>query len=156
MSFSIDFSHVEDFEPLPGGVYEVVVSSITESEQPGDSGYNYLTVEMTVADGEFENRKLFTVLSLSPKAAFKIKEFLIATGEDPADLVAEDYEFDPTEYEGQVLQVSVTVKNVDGVMRNRVTSFVNPNAEVAEEDKPRKERPTTAGARNRSKGPKVR
>lgn len=128
--FTVDFSNVDEFEPIPASAYTVTVSKMTESEEDGPSGYPYVTCEMTVTEGEFENRKLFSNLSLSPRAAFKIKEFLIACGVPEEELKAEDFEFDPEEYEGTVLEVAVAIKNVDGVLRNSITNFLAPDAEV--------------------------
>ena len=130
--FKIDMSDVaEGFEPIPAGVYPIVVSSLKQSEEDGPSGYPYIILEMTVADGEFENRKLWTNLSMSPKAAFKVKEFLLGVG------VAEDeindpegFEFDPDEYEGANAAVAVKQESYEGVIRNRVTNFI-PSEDAA-------------------------
>ena len=131
--FKIDMSDVgEGFDPIPAGVYPVVVSSLRQSEEDGPSGYPYIIVEMTVADGEFENRKLWTNLSMSPKAAFKVKEFLLAVGVSEEDLGGE-FEFDPDEYEGATADVAVKQESYEGQIKNRVTNFV-----AAEDATPKK------------------
>ena len=122
--FKIDMSDVgEGFDPIPAGVYPIVVSSLKQSEEDGPSGYPYIILEMTVADGDFENRKLWTNLSMSPKAAFKVKEFLLATGVPPEDLTA-TFKFDPDEYEGAVIDISVKQTTYDDKLRNQVSNFI--------------------------------
>jgi hypothetical protein len=128
--FTVDLSHVEEFEPVPAGVYSVVVTEMNESEEDGPSGYPYVGVVMTILEGEFENRKLFSNLSMSPKAAFKVKEFLEACGVPEEQLTSEEFEFDPEEYVNAEFDVAASVKNVDGVMRNAVTNFISAGGEV--------------------------
>jgi len=126
MPFKIDMSDVgEGFEPIPAGAYPVVITTIKQSEEDGPSGYPYLILEMTVSDGEFENRKLWTNLSMSPKAAFKVKEFCLAAGVDEDELAGE-FEFEPDDYEGAALEVAVKQESYEGVVRNRVTNFIVP------------------------------
>ena len=128
--FKIDMSDVgEGFEPIPAGVYPIVVSSLKQSEEDGPSGYPYIILEMTVAEGEFENRKLWTNLSMSPKVAFKVKEFLLGVGVPEEDLGGE-FEFDPDEYEGATAAVAVKQESYEGVVRNRVTNFI-PSEDAA-------------------------
>jgi len=134
--FKIDMSDVgEGFDPIPAGVYPIVVSSLKQSEEDGPSGYPYIIVEMTVADGEFENRKLWTNLSMSPKAAFKVKEFLLSVGVSEEDLGGE-FEFDPDAYEGATADVAVKQESYEGQIKNRVTNFV-----AAEDAAPKKAAP---------------
>jgi len=128
--FKIDMSDVgEGFDPIPAGAYSVVVSSLRQSEEDGPSGYPYIILEMTVADGEFGNRKLWTNLSMSPKAAFKVKEFLLSVGLSEEDLAVEEFEFDPDEYEGATLDVAVKQESYEGVVRNKVTNFIPAEGE---------------------------
>jgi hypothetical protein len=128
--FKIDMSDVrEGFEPIPAGVYPIVVSTLKQSEEDGPSGYPYIILEMTVANGDFENRKLWTNLSMSPKAAFKVKEFLLGVGVPEEDLGGE-FEFDPDEYEGATADVAVKQESYEGEPRSRVTHFI-PSEDAA-------------------------
>jgi len=128
--FKIDMSDVgEGFDPIPAGAYPIVVSSLKQSEEDGPSGYPYIIVEMTVAEGDFENRKLWTNLSMSPKAAFKVKEFLLAVGVSEEELGGE-FEFDPDEYEGATANIAVKQESYEGVVRNRVTNFIRTEDET--------------------------
>jgi len=130
--FKIDMSDVgEGFEPIPADVYPVVCSSLRQSEEDGPSGYPYIIVELTVAEGEFENRKLWTNLSMSPKAAFKVKEFLLAVGLSEEELAVEEFEFDPDEYEGATIEVAVKQESYEGVVRNKVTNFIAAEGDAA-------------------------
>lgn len=72
-----------EYEPIPPGYYQVRLSSAALSDKAGASGHHYIRTEWEVADGEHENRRLFSNLSLSPKAAFKLKEFFGAFGVSP-------------------------------------------------------------------------
>ena len=128
--FKIDMSDVEGFDPIPAGVYPIVVSSLKQSEEDGPSGYPYFILELTVAEGEFENRKLWTNLSMSPKAAFKLKEFLLGVGVSEEDLAGE-FDFDPDEYEGATAEVAVKQESYEGVVRNKVTNFLPAEEEAA-------------------------
>lgn len=131
MPFKIDMSDVgEGFEPIPAGVYPVVITSLRQSEEDGPSGYPYLILEMTISDGEYENRKLWTNLSMSPKAAFKVKEFCLAVGVSEEELTGE-FDFDPEDYEGATAEVAVKQESYEGQLKNRVTNFI-----VAEASKP--------------------
>ena len=122
--FKIDMSDVgEGFDPIPAGAYPIVVSTVKQSEEDGPSGFPYFILELTVAEGEFENRKLWTNLSMSPKAAFKVKEFLLAVGVPEEDLAGE-FDFDPDEYEGATLEIAVKQESYEGVVRNKVTNFI--------------------------------
>jgi hypothetical protein len=130
MPFKIDMSDVgEGYEPIPAGVYPVVITSLKQSEEDGPSGYPYIIVEMTISDGEFENRKLWTNLSMSPKAAFKVKEFCLSVGV-PEEELATEFEFEPDDYEGASLEVAVKQESYEGVMRNRITNFIVPEAKA--------------------------
>lgn len=119
---TVNFSDVEDFELLPAGVYPATVTDVTESENPGPSGYTYLNWEFTILEGEFEDRKQWTITSLSPKAAFRLKEVLVAFGVT-SDEIATMEEFEPTDYIGTHVNLSVVQENYEGTLRNSVKSL---------------------------------
>ncbi len=143
MTINVNFSEVEDFELLPAGVYPVAVTNVEESENPGPSGYTYLNWEFTITEGEWENRKQWTITSLSPKSAFRLREVLVALGADPEELNApEGVEIEPTDYMGANCLISVAQESYEGVLRN-VVKGVHPVENAA----PKKAAP---------KGPKIR
>lgn len=125
MAIRVSFSDTEkrDFTALPAGIYSVVVSDVEESEDVGPSGYPYLKWEFTIPEGEYENRRLWSNTSLAPKALFKLMELMEAFGEDPEALKHEDFEFEPSDYTGAELLVSVKIKTYEGELRNEIKNF---------------------------------
>lgn len=80
----IDFSSSNNFPLVPEGNIRARVDTIEVKQ--GAKG-PYLNVTWIVSeDGEYFNSKLWQILSLSPKAAWKIKEFLLASGLDEEDI----------------------------------------------------------------------
>lgn len=72
---SVDFSEVESFEAIPKGEYDVVISGAEYRVAQEEGKYDYINLELTITeDGEFENRKLWTILSFSPKSLFKMRD----------------------------------------------------------------------------------
>lgn len=93
---NLDFSDSVDldFAPIPAGRYRVRVSSI-DIRQSKSSQFQYVNWEMEVDAGDYVGRKLWTNTSFSPKALWKLKETLIAFGEDPQALAGEiEVDFD--------------------------------------------------------------
>jgi hypothetical protein len=69
---TVDFSQVETYEALPPGEYPVVIDAI-ELRQSESSEHPYLNFTLVVPEGEYANRKLWFIGSLSPKALFRLK-----------------------------------------------------------------------------------
>jgi len=123
----VDFTDVEerDFDPVPRGQYLV---EITGAEERDGQEYPYLNFELTIKEGPenvegVEDRKLWDILSFSPKALWKLKGFLAVAGYDDDDL-AGDFDIDPAEYLGMEFLVQVTVgADREGTQRNRVTRY---------------------------------
>jgi hypothetical protein len=90
---TVDFSDVQDFEPLEAGEYPVLVEKVTYTEATQEGKYDYMAWELQITDGEFKGRKLWLNTSFSPKALFKLKEVLENLGlfEDELDV---DYDED--------------------------------------------------------------
>jgi hypothetical protein len=126
-SFTINFSDVQSFDALPAGVYTVALIDLEENVG-GASGFPYFKATLEVLDGEFANRRLWTNLSLSPKAAWKLQEALIAFGESPDDLTAE-FDFDPEKYLGVEFDVSVSQSSYEGRVTNVVDNFLPSGAQ---------------------------
>lgn len=89
----LDFGKVA---PLPEDVYLFVVSEITYQEPPagarndkGELKAPYLNMRADVVEGEYENKAVFEIFSLSEKALFRLQAFLQALTGDPWDEMAE-------------------------------------------------------------------
>lgn len=122
--FAVDFSNVEDFEPLPVDLYEVEVKevSLKNSQSKGEP---MLAIQLEVLDGEYQGRKIFTNLMLAgagmgiTKQAFKALQ--IPSGEmNTEDMI------------GATATIRVTQRvykiedGGDGNVRNRVSTWISP------------------------------
>ena len=76
----IDFSEAEGFEPLEKGEYECVVAKTEYREATEEGKFDYINVELEVTESGFEQRKLWTNMSFSPKALWMTKENFEALG----------------------------------------------------------------------------
>lgn len=121
-----NFTDVETFEAMPAGVYEVEVAEV-EVRPSENSEYDYINWTLSVTEGDYINRKLWLVTSMSPKAAWKLKEALLAFGADESDLEGE-LEFDPDDFIGARCKASTTQESYEGTLRNRVQA-VHPLTE---------------------------
>lgn len=90
--FSIDFSQVEEFEPLPAGEYPVVIDHV-EMKLGKDEPHNpYLNFDLVVSDGEFSGRHLFMTGGLTTKSLWRTKALFQNLGvlEDQMELFVDD------------------------------------------------------------------
>lgn len=74
-------SESRDIAPLPNGKYLMAVTEITEEECGPNSknpGKPYYNLELTVQDGEYEDRKVFTNAMLFEGALYTIVQILKA------------------------------------------------------------------------------
>jgi hypothetical protein len=119
---NIDFTDVKVIEPIPVGVYQVLV---TDAEAKEGKDFPYVSWEFTVDGGEFEGRKLWNNTSVSPKALWKLKEALIALGADPASLLGA-VSFDPQDYVGRQCMAIVNIepRSDTGENRNTITKLI--------------------------------
>ena len=121
---TVDLTGAEDaFEPIPSGVYVVVVTNVTVKESR-TSEWKYINLELTVIEGKYADRKLWVNLSLSPKALWKMKEALIAFGTNPDELQGQ-YTFDPAQFVGGscIAEVIQAPNPQTGVLRNEVKAL---------------------------------
>lgn len=131
----VNFADIEDFEALPEGVYSAVIEKV-EYREPKEKGKApYLNVEYTVSEGEFESRKLWEVLSWSPKALFRMRDFFLAFGfEDGA------YELDIDDESNLLLDPDLVGYAVELTVENEIYNKKEVNRvvamEVLSEDKP--------------------
>lgn len=121
MQIKVDLTNAEDnFEPIPAGIYEAVVSNV-ELRDSKTTEWQYLNIELTIVAGEYANRKVWMNLSLSPKAAWKLKQALKAFG-FPEEKLAGQVVFDPQDFVGAscIVEVIQTANPRTNVLRNEV------------------------------------
>lgn len=120
----VDLSEVQaaSFEVLPRGTYSGVISNC-EFQYSQNAGKPMWALQLTVSEGEYEGRKLFTHMSFSEKALPMTKKSLA--------IVAPEFlskEFNPeaeaSEMEGKSVRFKVTIQKYQGEDRNRVNDFV--------------------------------
>jgi hypothetical protein len=97
MDLSVDFTDPDikgggDFEALPAGKYLATITDwdVREVKNAGKLpvGTPGLNVEFTIADGEYENRKVWTNYWLHPNNLGFFKTFLKAAGMEDDDINA--------------------------------------------------------------------
>lgn len=119
----VDFSEVEerDFTPLPRGRY---LAEVADAEIRDGQEFPYLMVEFLIIEGDYIDRKLWTNMSFSPKALWKLKSFYRATDMTDEDLNSADFQVVPEELIGLtfILQVQVKPDN-NGEPRNNISRF---------------------------------
>jgi len=121
--FKVNFDDIkEDFTPIPAGVYPVVFVDYSEEEGPAAP---YVAVTFEITEGEYAKRNLWTNISMSPKAAWKLKEAMIAFGE-PAETLIGDVEFDPERYVGVECRAAVIQEPYEGKQVNKIDSLLPP------------------------------
>lgn len=76
--FDIDFSDIPDQAPLPAGMYAAEVVAATPGQSK--SGNPKVDLQWRIMSGEFENRRVFSHLSLHPNALGVTKAMLLALG----------------------------------------------------------------------------
>lgn len=116
----VDFTDVEttEFEPVPAGRY---LTRVEECEEKEGTEHPYLNFKHVIVDGEFEGRFIFDIASFSPKALWKLKGVLIASGYTEEDLAGE-LEINPEEFLEVEYELVVTIApDNNGIKRNRVT-----------------------------------
>lgn len=85
----IDFPELLDadaggYKPLPPGRYEVVVSQVTPGKS--EAGNVKFSLELTVVNNDnkdYNGRKIFHTLAITPPAAGMVKQALLGLGIDP-------------------------------------------------------------------------
>jgi len=105
----LNFDEREDssFEPAPAGLYKLIVTD-TEIKGPGQSGYQYCNFEFAIAEGPEAGKKVWKIMSFSPRAFFNVEEILTALGEDP-DKLNGDYAFDETIWPGAICEAVLNI-----------------------------------------------
>lgn len=71
---TIDFSDVQDFEVLDEGEYPVIIDKAEFRPSREEGKFPYINLEMSISEGNNKGRKLWMVLSFSPKALWRMKD----------------------------------------------------------------------------------
>lgn len=133
---NINLADVDSFEPLPEGQYDVEIEKAEIRMNKAGDGL-YINWEMTVLDGDYENRRLWMITSLKETALFRLKQVfedldLIDDGDDEVEIEYDD-DVEPTSQGGPLLiypevegiEAVATVQNemYEGRERNRVNGL---------------------------------
>lgn len=120
-SFNLDEVEVQDFEAIPPGVYPVHVFDI-EPMRGKDSGAPYFNVTLKISEGQYQNRNLWTTISLHKNALWKLKQVCQQFEIDLSGQVTlqDIYEALSTEFRGQMALATVGQRMYEGQLRNEV------------------------------------
>lgn len=124
-TLNFDATTVEPMQPIsviPRGRYTAVISASEEKTTKKGDG-TYLQLELTVVDGEFVNRKLWTRLNLNNPNETSVR---IARSELAAICQALGLGgvADSEELHDKPLVVDVIVENKDGYESNRIKAYM--------------------------------
>ena len=121
MKLNLDMSNVsEGFELLPEGEYTCKVTGVTKED---GKKAPFLKWELTVGTGTQKGKKVSHITTLSPKALFALRDFLVACG---VDVPKSSITLDTDNVKGKVVGITITHGTYmkDGVEK--------PNANVTE------------------------
>jgi hypothetical protein len=116
-----------EFEPLPDGYYRAEIEKIDLSDRPGASGFHQWVVVWRIkAPRAHAKRTQWDRLSLSPKAAWKMRELFDALGYE--------YDSDSDELIGEtaileLFQEEITSGKRKGEIGNSVSQILEDNEE---------------------------
>ena len=71
---TIDFSDVQDFDVLEEGEYPVVIEKAEFRAAREEGKFPYINLEMAITEEKYKGRKLWMILSFSPKALWRMKD----------------------------------------------------------------------------------
>lgn len=103
--YKVDFTDVDEskgFEPISKGKHEVYVFEMEESKS--QAGNDMIKVVFKVADGKDKGKTIWHFLVFTKKAMFKVKEFVVACG-DNKNYAGEEIDFD--KYKGKKVIIDV-------------------------------------------------
>ena len=120
MKLSVGFDGDErTFESVSPGKYAAFVNSIVEKGTPEKP---VLNVRLVIAEGQFQQRSVFTNCVLTPEAKWKLQNLLLAAG-----LVKQgtkgDWNGDTNDLIGKKVGVTVIEEEYNGEMRAAVKNF---------------------------------
>jgi len=129
---TVNFADVEDgFEVLEKGDYAVLIEKAEYRETPDPDKYDYINLQLRVTEPGSENRVLFNVLSLSPKALWRTKQTLENLGlyEDELEIDYDEDTMDVTQPElvGLPAVATVSQRMYEGRAQNQVDVLRSPD-----------------------------
>ena len=71
---TIDFSDVQDFDVLDEGEYPVVISKAEFKPAREEGKFPYINLELDLTEEPNKGRKLWMILSFSPKALWRMRD----------------------------------------------------------------------------------
>lgn len=117
----IDMGQAPDYEPIPAGWYDCVLSEWEYVEESESSGEPYIKWTFAVDEGEHEGAKLFRNSSCQVKALPYLKRILLALGADP-DEVSGEFDTDEIipDLVGNPCRIKVGIRDYEGSPTNEV------------------------------------
>lgn len=94
-TIKVDFTGVEAAEsgggypPIPDGDYEATIFEIDPRRGQGPEGKPYLNVQYRLSEPPYENRRVFGIWSLAPKALSRFKRNMLDLGIPSEELTGE-------------------------------------------------------------------
>lgn len=133
----VNFTDVQstNYEALPKGWYSVKVTDGELRESGPNSknpGSEYINWELTIQEGEFADRKVWTNTSLLPQALFALKGLMEAAGIDASSEI--DFEID--HLIGKDVQVRLSQRTYEGEVQNDVKGFKKAGESVGASNLP--------------------
>jgi hypothetical protein len=120
----LDFTNVKtlDTNPVPAGEYYIQVVACKPSVSK--NGKPMIEWQFRIADGEYENRRLFMNNVLQENSLWKLKQTLQGLGFTEEDLEG-PIDFEPGEMIGLEAYANVTMRLYEGVQRNNVERLIS-------------------------------
>ena len=127
LTINMDEVAAQSFEVIPNGTYPVIIDKC-EYSLSKSSGSPMWSVQMTITDGDFAKRKLFTHISFSEgalpgsKAAIqKIAPGLLSSAFNPKEIAANG------ELVGLEARVKTKIETYKGEDRTKVSQWLAPS-----------------------------
>jgi hypothetical protein len=126
MVINLDEVQEQSFEALPKGTYSAAIEKL-DYQLSKSSGKPMWNVQLSVTDGPYSGRKLFTFVSFSEKAlpgtkaAIKVIAPNLLSGNFNPREVAESQDLIGTE-----VRVRVGIQEYEGTDRNRIQAWMKP------------------------------
>jgi hypothetical protein len=138
--FNLDLSGATEssFEAIPSGTYRATVKEVTMKQTKGGpeaklpAGTPMLNVQFRIADGEYENRRMFRSYVIAPdKIKGKKNEnksvtdgilygFLKAVGYDPDEVKSGNFQLDVNDMAGRACRIKVGQRTYQDEIQNEV------------------------------------
>lgn len=118
------------------GTHAFKITKINLSDQPGSSGFHYFFVNCECADpsGDDRGKQALLTLSLSPKAAFVMHEFLDAmNAPKKGNMTADQF---AKAYEGKFFRATVTHSERGGKTQADLTNLIAYDTPIPSDNMP--------------------